>query len=147
MLVGVFNVALVGLLLSLLYMQALLSGATSSTVVNYILIIITALVPGALVIGTKRALKRTKKKYKLVKETPTQTDDTGYGSNDGDSGMPAKRNAQTDDTSDDGNSSEIGPHQQPSETERQTEDRDQTTTAEIHIRDEESGSGEHTSGQ
>ena len=58
-LVGIFNVALFVLLIGFLYMQALLSGATSSTIINYVLIIITALVPGALVYGAKHALKGT----------------------------------------------------------------------------------------
>ena len=58
-LVGIFNVALFVLLMCILYMQALLSGATNSTIVNYILAIATALVPGGLVYGARRLLKGT----------------------------------------------------------------------------------------
>ena len=53
-----FNVSLAAMLLCLLYMQALLAGATSNVAVNFVLIIITALIPGGLIYGTGKAVKK-----------------------------------------------------------------------------------------
>ena len=53
-----FNVSLAAMLLCLLYMQALLAGATSNVAVNFVLFIITALIPGGLVYGTGKAVQK-----------------------------------------------------------------------------------------
>ena len=53
-----FNVSLAAMLLCLLYMQALLAGATSNTVVKFILVFVTGLIPGGLVVITGRAIKK-----------------------------------------------------------------------------------------
>ena len=53
-----FNASLAAMLLCLLYMQALLAGATSNVVVNFVLIVITALIPGGLVYGTSKAIRK-----------------------------------------------------------------------------------------
>ena len=53
-----FNISLAAMLLCLLYMQALLAGATSNTVVKFILVLVTGLIPGGLVVITGRAIKK-----------------------------------------------------------------------------------------
>ena len=63
------------MLLCLLYLEAIVAGATSNVVVNFILLIVTALIPGGLLYGTGKALgKHIRLEDEVYLITKTTTD-------------------------------------------------------------------------